>query len=402
MPNPHWKRTLYVTFFAELVTAIGFSSMFPFLPLFVQELGSSMGFSLELLTGLVFSGQAFAMMLISPVWGAVADRYGRKLMVERAMFGGTVILLLMAFVRSAEELVVLRTIQGLITGTVAAANALVAAVTPRERMGYAMGLLEVGLGTGVAVGPLIGGAIADVWGYSAAFYITSGMLFLAGLLIMFGVKEDFKPVEKNHRPKGGLLASWKLILVTTGVTVVYSLRFLSQFARNMIVPVAPILVQELLAGGGMVNTVTGLVTGVSAAATTMSFVYLGRLGDRIGHRKVLVAGLLCSTLLYFPQAGANAVWQFVILQALVGVAMGGVLPTVSALLARYTRPGEEGAVYGLDNSISSAGRAAAPLAGSAIAAGMGTRSTFTATGVVLLISTGVAAVLLPREKKEED
>jgi MFS transporter, DHA1 family, multidrug resistance protein len=96
------------------------------------------------------------------------------------------------------------------------------------------------------------------------------------------------------------------------------------------------------------------------------------------------------------------VWQFVILQALVGVAMGGVLPTVSALLARYTRPGEEGAVYGLDNSISSAGRAAAPLAGSAIAAGMGTRSTFTATGVVLLISTGVAAVLLPREKKEED
>ncbi|MBE0699072.1 MAG: MFS transporter, partial [Anaerolineaceae bacterium] len=136
-----WQRTLYIMFTAQLLTAIGFSSIFPFFPLYVKQLGSSLGISLELLAGLVFSSQAFTMMIAAPIWGALADRYGRKLMVERAMFGGSFILLLMALVTSAEQLVLLRAIQGLVTGTVSAGNALVASVTPREHAGYGMGLL---------------------------------------------------------------------------------------------------------------------------------------------------------------------------------------------------------------------------------------------------------------------
>jgi MFS transporter, DHA1 family, multidrug resistance protein len=150
-----WQKTLYIMFFAQLMTGVGFSSIFPFLPLYVQELGSSTGLSTELLAGLVFSGQSFTMMLAAPIWGSLADRFGRKLMVERALFGGAIILFLMAFVRSAEELVFLRALQGLVTGTVAAANALVASQAPRERSGYAMGLLQVAMGAGIALGPFL-------------------------------------------------------------------------------------------------------------------------------------------------------------------------------------------------------------------------------------------------------
>jgi len=136
MKNPEkqssWQRTLYIMFFAQLMVAVGFSSIFPFLPLYVEHLGSTTGMSIELLAGLVYSTQAFAMMLASPIWGVVADRMGRKLMVERSMYGGAVILLLMAFGTSAKQLVLLRTLHGLITGTIAAANALVASVTPRR------------------------------------------------------------------------------------------------------------------------------------------------------------------------------------------------------------------------------------------------------------------------------
>src|SRR5512147_666148 len=167
-------------FLAQLLTAVGFSSIFPFFPSYVHQLGSSFGWNLDMLSGLVFSAQAFTMMIASPVWGAVADRYGRKLMVERAMFGGTLILLAMAFVTSAEQLVLLRAVQGLVTGTVAAANALVASVTPREHSGYGMGLLQVGQGGGVALGPVIGGWVADQFGYAAAFYIPSVLLLLGG------------------------------------------------------------------------------------------------------------------------------------------------------------------------------------------------------------------------------
>jgi MFS transporter, DHA1 family, multidrug resistance protein len=146
-----WQRTLAILFVAQFFTAVGFSTIFPFLSLYVAELGSSTRLSVEFLAGAVFSAQALTMMVASPIWGAVADRYGRKLMVQRAMFGGAIILFLMAFVRTAEELVLLRAIQGLITGTVAAANALVAATAPRSRSGFAMGSLLVGLTTGVAV-----------------------------------------------------------------------------------------------------------------------------------------------------------------------------------------------------------------------------------------------------------
>ena len=107
-----WKRTLTIVVFAQMMTAVGFSSIFPFLPLYVDALGARSGLSVEVLAGLVYSAQAFTMMLASPVWGALADRYGRKLMVQRAMFGGAVLLFLMALVRSAEELVLLRGMQG--------------------------------------------------------------------------------------------------------------------------------------------------------------------------------------------------------------------------------------------------------------------------------------------------
>ncbi|MCK4976131.1 MAG: MFS transporter, partial [Anaerolineales bacterium] len=139
LPDNRWQRTLYIIFFAQLVTAVGFSSIFPFLPLYVESLGTVTNLSVEFLAGMVYSAQAFTMMIASPIWGALADRYGRKLMVERSMFGGSIIILLMAFVSSAEQLVFLRAIQGLITGTMAAASALVAATVPRQRLGFSMG-----------------------------------------------------------------------------------------------------------------------------------------------------------------------------------------------------------------------------------------------------------------------
>lgn len=382
-----------------MMTAVGFSSIFPFLPLYVEELGTRTNLSTELLAGLVFSGQAFTMMLASPIWGALADRYGRKLMVERSMFGGAILLLLMAFVRSAEELVLLRTVQGLITGTVAAANALIAASVPRDRMGYAMGLLQVGLGSGVALGPVIGGAVADVYGYRVAFYATAALLFLSGVLVWRGVKETRDPDAQQVAQGQSLLAGWRHILSASGVLVTYSMTFFSQMGRMMIVPIAPLFILSLMPGSPHVNTFTGLVVGVTSATTTLSAIFLGRLGDRIGHRGILITCLLIAALLYLPQSMVQAAWQLLVLQALVGVALGGVIPAIGALLAGFTKSGEEGAVYGLDNSINSGGRAVAPVLGGIVGAGFGLRATFTATAIIYLLAGILAAWRLPQTKK---
>jgi len=386
-----WQRTLYIMFIAQLMTAVGYSSIFPFLPLYVQDLGTSTNLSTELLAGLVYSSQAFTMMLASPVWGTLADRYGRKLMVERSLFGGTVILLLMAFVTTAEQLVVLRGIQGLITGTIAAANALVASIVPRKHTGYAMGLMQVGLGAGVALGPLIGGAVADLLGYSEAFYITASLLLLAGLLVLFGVKEDFTPPNEEQGERFRFIAEWRQILSASGVVLTYSMRFMSTLGRMMIIPIAPLFILTLMDNTARVNTFTGLVIGVSSATTMISAVYLGRIGDRLGQRKILIVCTLIAALLYIPQSMVTAPWQILVLQALVGVALGGIIPAISAQLARLTRPGEEGAVYGLDNSINAGARSIAPLLGAAVAASFSLRATFVATAL-LFLSMGLLVI----------
>jgi DHA1 family multidrug resistance protein-like MFS transporter len=396
-----WQRTLYIMFLAQLITAVGFSSIFPFFPLYVKQLGSGYGFNLDLLAGLVFSSQAFTMMLASPVWGMVADRYGRKLMVERAMFGGSVILLLMAFVQNAEQLVLLRAVQGLVTGTSAAANALVASITPREHAGYGMGLVQVGQGAGVALGPIIGGAVADRFGYAAVFYVTAAMLLLGGILVLFGVQENFEKRLAASPKSRGILASWREIFNFAGVKVTFVLQFLSQLGTNLLTPILPLFIPTVLGPNQDLNTFTGLVIGATAASSTVSSIFLGRLGDRIGHRMILITSLVLGGLLYIPLMGVQAGWQILVLEALVGVAAGGIVPSISALQARFTRPGLEGAVYGLDNSIGSGARSLAPMIGSAIAVWWGLRAAFPVTGSILLLAAGVSFVLLPRRTPEK-
>src|SRR5690606_28151164 len=181
--KPRWQRTLGVMFVAQLLASVGFSTIFPFLPNYVEHLGVRGGGSLVFWVSAVFSVQAVSMMFAAPIWGAVADRYGRKLMVVRSLIGGAVIILLMGFARSAEELTLLRLIQGLITGVMSASSSLVASVTPRERLGYAMGLMQTANWAGVSVGPMIGGVLEFFFGYRIAFVVTAALLLLGGVLV---------------------------------------------------------------------------------------------------------------------------------------------------------------------------------------------------------------------------
>jgi DHA1 family multidrug resistance protein-like MFS transporter len=154
----NWKRNLYLIWVAELVAIAGFSVVMPFLPYYVQELGVTDLRHVELWSGVLFASQAVTMAIFAPIWGALADRHGRKLMIQRATFGGALVLTAMAFVHNVWQLALLRAIQGALTGTIPAAMTLVASSTPRDRAGYALGLLQMAIWAGASVGPLLGGA----------------------------------------------------------------------------------------------------------------------------------------------------------------------------------------------------------------------------------------------------
>jgi DHA1 family multidrug resistance protein-like MFS transporter len=184
-----------------------------------------------------------------------------------------------------------------------------------------------------------------------------------------------------------------------GVKPTYLMRFLSQLGRMTIIPIAPLFIQTLLTDTSHLNTFTGLVIGVSSAMTTLSAVYLGRLGDRLGHRRIVIISAFVATLLYVLQSAVNSGWQILLLQALVGVSLGGIIPAISALLANLTPSEESGAVYGLDNSINAASRTVAPLLGSSVAAAVSLRSTFLATALLFLVTGIMALWRLPEGKR---
>ncbi len=391
-----WRRTLAMVWIAEFVALIGFSMVIPFLPLYVQEMGVTDDAQVKFWSGLLLSGQAVTMGLFAPIWGSLADRYGRKLMLARATFGATAVLTLMSFAQTPQQLLILRVIQGCLTGTVPAATALVASVVPRDRTGAALGFLQMGMYAGVSVGPLLGGVIADTLGYRYAFLITGVCLFLAALGVSFFVHEDFRPEPKAQRPRWwhGLAE----VLRSHDPLVALFVRLLSRTGIRLLGPVLPLFVATLVPPSSPlgVATMTGIVTGVNSGASSFGAVLLGRASDRVGYQRVLLGSAAAGALFYFLQAAVQNTIQLLLLQFFLGVAVAGTVSTLAALLAKLAPEGRQGAIYGLDSSVVSAANALGPMIGASIAVALGNRATFVFAGAIFVVTAVVVGWLMPR------
>ena len=384
----NWKCNLLVLSLVQVLSTLGFGLVFPFLPLYVKELGTTMGGSLEFWAGMAFSMQAFTMMIASPIWGSVADRSGRKLMLERATLGGAVIVAAMGFAQSAEQLVFLRTLQGAMTGVIAANNALVAAQTPRKQTGFALGVINMARWVGVAGGPFVGGLLGEYFGFRESFWITGSLLAVAALAVFFWVQEDFQPLARADQL--GFWQNYRGLFTAPGMPGLYALAFLRSLGATIIVPILALFVLALNQGqehGAVI--MTGLIIGASAFTSAVSAVYLGRLGDRIGHSRVLLVSSILAALLYVPQAFVSDAWQLLLLQGVSGFAVGGLIPSVAALMNSWAPGGTQGATYGLDNSVQASARVVAPMLAAALAASIGYHAVFCGAAVVY----GIAAVV---------
>jgi DHA1 family multidrug resistance protein-like MFS transporter len=397
-----WKRNLYVLWAAELAAIAGFTVVMPFLPLYVQDLGITEQHQVELWSGALFAAQALTMAIFAPIWGSVADRFGRKLMVQRAMFGGAVVLAAMGFVQNVWQLAALRAVQGMLTGTVPAATTLVASSTPRERSGYALGLLQTAIWAGASVGPLLGGLVADTWGYQAAFFVTGGLLFSGGLMVWLFVQEDFVPPPRDRKdPESGFWYGLQLVVRNRSLVSLFSIRVLARLAVRTLGPVLPLFIQSLVPTSTRIASLTGLVSFASAASSAVGAVTLGRASDRIGYRKVLLTCALLAGAIYLPQFFVADPWQLVILQALLGLVMSGVLASISALLANLAPEGHQGAVYGVDSSAVAAANAVGPMLGAGVAVVIGLRAPFLLAAGAFFLAAALVWALVPRAGQEK-
>jgi DHA1 family multidrug resistance protein-like MFS transporter len=253
-----------------------------------------------------------------------------------------------------------------------------------------MGLMQVAIGLGLGLGPVIGGFVADTYGYQAAFFVTGTLLAIAGVVVLIGVEERL--VSKTAAGKNllGFLNAWRQIVASRPLRLIYSLRFLNQAGRMIFIPILPLFIMSLLDSPERVNGYTGLVIGSASAATAIFSILFGRLGDRRGHHPIVVFCLLLSSISFAIQSLVTAGWQLLWLQILYGTALGGTVTGISALLANATEEGDEGFVYGLDNSVNSGARMVGPMLGVAVSGWLGIRMVFGAAAILYLLAGGLA------------
>jgi DHA1 family multidrug resistance protein-like MFS transporter len=383
-----------VLWIGELIAISGFSVTLPFLPYYVQELGITELDQVAFWAGLLTTAQSTTMALVAPLWGLLADRYGRKIMVVRAMFGGAVIISLMAAAQNVYQLLILRAIQGMLTGTVPAATTLIASNTPAARRGYALGMLQMAIYLGSTVGPFVGGLIADNLGFRATFLVTGGLLLVAGILTAALVREEFAP-PAHERERARLWEGLLVVVRSRALMTLYGIRVLLGMAAQVAAPVFSLFVQSISSPSARVASLAGTIAGLASLTGALSAVVLGRASDRVGSRRIL---LLCSVAcagLYGLMSGVRTPLQLGVLRALVGIAAGGILASVSVLQASLAPAGRYGAVYGVNTSLMAAANAVSPMIGASLAASWGLPSVFLGSAAMYGLGTVVAALVLP-------
>lgn len=379
-----WKVNLISVWLGCFFTGLAMSQILPFLPLYVEQLGVSDHQSLSLWSGLVFSGTFLVSAVVSPLWGSLADRKGRKLMLLRASLGMAIVIALQGLATNVWQLFALRALMGLTSGYIPNAMALVASQAPRDKSGWALGTLSTGQISGVIAGPLLGGLMADHLGLRVVFFVTSGLMFVSFLVTLFLIKERRITVKKADQLSGK--AVFRTLPYPALIVTLFVCTLMIQLANSSISPILTLFIRELSGNVSNIAFVSGMIAAVPGIAALISAPRLGRLGDRIGTARILIAALLFTTGLFAVMAWVNTPLQLGILRFLLGFADGALMPAVQALLLKYSSDQVTGRIFGYNQSFMYLGNVVGPLLGSGISAMMGFRWVFAVTAVLVLFN----------------
>ncbi|HET7770798.1 MAG TPA: MFS transporter [Chloroflexota bacterium] len=371
-----WRRSSYGMAAVVFIAFFGFNFVMPILPLYVRELGVTEVSQAALVSGLMLGIAPLLAAFFSPLWGLVADRYGRKRMVQRAMLVMVGATLLMALVSHAWQLFLLRAAIGVFGGFTAMAMAYTVTVTPPERSSEALGLLQAAQMGGVIVGPFCAGLLADALGIRATFVGGAAMVLL-GCIVLTVLTADDRAVtgaaqrsrgtaEGNGRPTG--IAALRAAAQLPGFLGVMVVLFLCQVVDRSFAPVLPLYVAELGTPAAQVASYAGLIVSVAAAGTAVSAAVLGRLAARIPAQRIMLGTLAAGMVLCLPLAAVQSPLQLLALRVLLGVFAGGSI-TLAYSRANAVVPADgKGAAFGVLSSTSLLGSAVSPLAMGALTA----------------------------------
>lgn len=395
-----WRSNIVISAFGAFTTIVGMTVLLPFLPLFIEEVGIHNPKSIAQWSGIAYAATFFSAALVAPLWGRLGDRFGRKLMLVRASFGMSMAIGLMGFVSNIEQLVLLRLLTGLAGGYASGAAILAATQTPKEKTGWALGIISSGIMAGNFVGPLIGGILPNYIKIRTCFVFVAAIIFVTFIVTVFFIHEDRNHLVR-HRPTDKKSRKQHFIFNTSVMAMLFTGALLT-FANLSIEPLITIYIQQLHTAKQSVIFWAGLVMSMTALGSALSATALGRLADRIGYWPVLIGAMACCILLLLPQAFVHSAWQLVILRFFLGLALGGLSPCVTAILRHLVPNHMIGTVLGFSVSAQYIGQVLGPVCGGFIGGWFGVRPVFFMTAFVLLIALMVNVKLQKSHKKAID
>lgn len=392
-----WRVNLISVWFGCFFTGLAISQILPFLPLYISQLGVTSHEALSMWSGLTFSVTFLISAIVSPMWGSLADRKGRKLMLLRASLGMAIAILLQAFATNVWQLFLLRGVMGLTSGYIPNAMALVASQVPRERSGWALSMLSTAQISGVIGGPLMGGFIADHVGLRAVFCITAALLVVSFLVTLFLIKEGVRPTIKKSERLSGKAVFASLSHPALVISLFFTTMVI-QLCNGSIGPILALFIKSMVPDSSNIAFLSGLIASVPGISALISAPRLGKLGDRIGTERILMATLIFAVVLFFAMSWVTTPLQLGILRFLLGFADGAMLPAVQTLLVKYSSDQITGRIFGYNQSFMYLGNVAGPLMGATVSAMAGFRWVFIATASIVLINIWQLAIALRRRR----
>ena len=393
----NWKLNLFVIWLSQILAHCAMSFALPFIPLYMRY-----RFDLddEARRGLYVSMfQFFGMMtfcISNPIWGALGDRFGRKIMLLRAYFLNGITIPLMVVAPTVGWLIAVRALVNLFSGTISASQALVVTTTPEDKHGFALGTLSTALWSGTVFGLLGGGLVVHFFSYRAAFITCGAMLFACGLITLLFARENFVPPQRREAGSDAKHPERIRGVFTATIISLMALVCLLATARQMDTPFLPMLV-EIIGGEKNAELYTSYISALAAAGGILSGLVFGALSDRLPPWKLALPALAFAGASMLCQSQSHSLWVLALCRFLCFFAAGGIEPVVLSQLSKITPPEHRGVVLGWNGSIRVLGNLCGAGAAGLIVTRFGTRGVFFTAGIVMLtLIPATLAIFNPR------
>lgn len=315
--------------------------------------------------------------------GSLADRYGRKPMMVRAALAMIFTMGGMAFVPNVFWMIVLRVLNGIFTGYIPNATALVASQVPKDKTGYALGTLSTGAVAGNLIGPTLGGFLAEIVGIHNVFLLVGLLYLLVAVLTVLYIREDFKPMAKGQQMMIAELFHQikdKQMMVGLFITSMIIIA-----AAQAIVPILTLYVRHLGQTDNLLF-VAGFIISLPGMASLVTSGPLGKLGDRIGNHRLLLMALAYSLLINVLCVFAQSPFQLGVLRFLYGFGTGALLPSVNSLLTKLTPKEGISRIFSYNQIFNNLGSVVGPMIGSTTAAHLGYDWVFYVSSALVLFN----------------